>query len=192
MARRRGAELVIGTIGRLVPIKGIVYLVRALALLRDLPRVRLDIVGSGPELPALEHEVRVRNLVGRVRFLGWQADIAAPLATWDVYVQPSVLDTFPVATIEATAAGLPVVATTAGGFPELVEDGQSGWLVPPRDLCSASRPVALCLLLDKALRDRMGMPGRQSAGTGLGSISLGRRMVREISNIYDEVLAVAR
>jgi glycosyltransferase involved in cell wall biosynthesis len=178
-------EAVLGTAGRLVPLKGITYLIRALALLlRDISNVRLEIAGSGPDRDLLENEVQLHGLQNRVRFLGWQADLACAMAAWDVYVQPSVGEPFGIAALEAMAASLPVVATRDGGLPELVEDGRTGWLVPPRD------PVTLAdrlhaLLLNPAQRRGMGAAGRVRARANF-SVD---RMVKSISTIYDEVLA---
>jgi glycosyltransferase involved in cell wall biosynthesis len=129
------AEIVIGTAGRLVELKGIEYLIRAVAALRnDFPALRLEIAGSGPHRVKLEEEVARTDLAGRVRFLGWIDDIGSVLSRWDVFVLPSLEEGFPVAALDAMAAGLPVVATAVGGVPELIEDGKSGWLIPSRDV----------------------------------------------------------
>jgi glycosyltransferase involved in cell wall biosynthesis len=176
-------DLVVGTAARLVPMKGIVYLIRALALLKDIANVRLEIAGSGPERLDLEHEVQANGLGDRVRFLGWRTDVAALLAGWDVYVQPSLGEPFGIAAMEAMAACLPVVATSAGGLLELVVHGRTGWLVPPGD------PVALAdrlrvLLIDRNVRHRMGAAGRERAIQAFSN----DRMIQTISDIYDEVL----
>ena len=181
---RTSSKTVLGTAGRLVPLKGIVYLIRALSVLRkNIPGVHLEIAGSGPEQSALEHEISLQRLEDCVCFLGWQTDLRRLMATWDVYVQPSLGEPFGITALEAMAAGLPVVATAAGGLPELVEHGRTGWLVPPRD------PVALAdrlraLLLHPDQRHSMGSAGRARARE---MFSLDR-MVRDISSIYDEVL----
>jgi len=181
---RISGNTVLGTAGRLVPLKGIIYLIRALAVLhKDSPGVRLEIAGSGPERSALEHEIHLQRLEDRVSFLGWQAELERLMATWDIYVQPSLGEPFGIAALEAMAAGLPVVATAAGGLPELVEDGRTGWLVPPCD------PVALAdrirvLLLNPDQQRSMGSAGRKRAREAF-SVD---RMVNEISSIYDELL----
>lgn len=184
MTPRIPGETALGTAGRLVPLKGIVYLIRALAVLhRDIPGVRLEIAGSGPERPALEHEVQSHGLGDRVRFLGWRTDLGPLMETWDVYVQPSLGEPFGIAALEAMAVGLPVVATAAGGLPELVEDGRTGWLVPPRDSGALAERLR-ALLLNPDQRHIMGSAGRARAKQ---TFSLDR-MVREFSRIYDEVL----
>ena len=106
------------------------------------------------------------------------------MAGWDIYVQPSVVDPFPIATIEAMAEGLPVIATNTGGLPELVQEGQTGWLVSPADPAALADRIR-ALLLDPERRRRMG-----SAGLARVRVSFSvDRMVRTISNIYDELLA---
>jgi len=179
---------VIGTAGRLVPIKGIVYLIRALASLkRDIPDLRLEIAGSGPERTTIETEVRLHGLTDCVTFLDWQVELAPVFARWDVFVLPSLEEGFGIAALEAMAAGLPVVATAVGGIPELVEDGRTGWLVPPAD------PDALAdrlrdLLLDPERRRAMGAAGRARARE---SFSV-ERMAAAISEIYDRLLETRR
>jgi glycosyltransferase involved in cell wall biosynthesis len=129
------AEIVVGTAGRLVELKGIEYLIRAVAALRnDFPTLRLEIAGFGPQRVRLEEEVARTDLAGRVKFLGWIDDIGSVLSRWDVFVLPSLEEGFPVAALDAMAAGLPVIASSVGGVPELIEDEKSGWLVPPRDV----------------------------------------------------------
>jgi glycosyltransferase involved in cell wall biosynthesis len=179
------SEVVVGTAGRLVPLKGNVYLIRALgSLCREFPNLRLEIAGSGPERPALEQEVHSQHLEDRIRFLGWQPNLLPLMMGWDIYAQPSLGEPFGIAALEAMSVGLPVVATAAGGLPELVEHGRTGWLVPP------SNPQALAkrlrgLMVDPEQRRHMGAAGRARARE---SFSMAR-MVGVISSIYDEVLA---
>ncbi len=175
---------VIGTACRLVPLKGVVHLVRALPSLRaEFPELRLEVAGAGPELGAIQNQVSALGLAGRVRFLGWQADLGSVLAGWDIFAQPSLQEAAPVALLEAMAAGLPVVASAVGGVPEILEDGRTGWLVPPAD------PVALAERLGALLRDperrrAMGGAGRERARQNFSV----ERMVAEISRIYDGIV----
>lgn len=176
---------ILGTASRLVPLKGIVYLIRTMALLRaEFPDLRLEIAGSGPERAALEEEIGGLGLADRVRFLGWQADLERVLAGWDVFVQPSLKEGFPLAALEAMASGLPVVATSVGGLPELVENGRTGWLVPPAD------PGALAdrlrkLLLNADERRAMGAAGRRRVRERFSV----EQMVSGIARVYDRILA---
>lgn len=178
------AGSVIGTAGRLVPIKGLTYLVRALASLRDeVPDIRLEIAGSGPEREPLEKEVHSLRLTDHVTFLGWQRDLEAVMPRWDVFVLPSLEEGFGMAALEAMAAGLPVVATAVGGVPELVEDGRTGWLVPPADSDALAGRLRT-LLLHPELRRALGAAGRTRARQHFSM----DQMVARIAEIYDRIL----
>ncbi len=182
--RQEDRRRVIGAACRLVALKGIVHLLRAVASLRSqVPDLGLEIAGAGPEQGALETETRRLGLTEVVAFLGWQTEVEALMARWDVFALPSLEEGFPIAGLEAMAAGLPVVGTTVGGIPELVEDGTTGYLVRPGDalaLADCLRP----LLLDQSLRQRMGEAGRLRVQEHFTA----ERMVGEISEIYDRLL----
>lgn len=180
-----GTGMALGTAGRLVPMKGIVHLIRALALVRQrVPDVRLYIAGSGPEQPALESEARSLGILDAVTFLGWRGDLPRVLKSWDLYVQPSVMEPFGVAAMEAMAAGLPVVATAAGGLPELVEEGRTGRLVPPANPTLLADRIAE-LLLNPEQRKTLGTAGRARVREKFSV----QRMVAAISDLYDQLLA---
>ena len=104
------------------------------------------------------------NLSDQVVFLGLRDDVAALLRTSQLHIHPSHTESLPIGVIEAMSAGLPVVATSVGGIPELVVDGETGFLVPPAD------PPALCaalerLITDAALRRRFGLAAEHRAKT---------------------------
>ncbi|MGH7428016.1 MAG: glycosyltransferase family 4 protein [Candidatus Methylomirabilaceae bacterium] len=181
--QRRGR--VVGTACWLTPIKGVRHLIAAIAVLRpSMPDVRLEIAGAGPDQSALESEVRLQGLEESVKFLGWQEEIGSVMARWDVYAQPSLEEGFGLAVLEAMAAGLPVVASRVGGLPELVEEGRTGWLVPP------ANPAALAerlrqLLLDPAERHAFGEAGRARAR----DVFSPQRMVASMAAVYDDLVA---
>lgn len=177
---------VIGAACRLVPLKGILDLIRAVASLSpEFPTLRLEIAGDGPQREELEKEAGRLNLTGRVHFLGWQRDLSSIFRGWDIFAMPSLTEGLPMATLEAMAEGLPVVATSVGGLPELVEDGQTGYIVPPSDVTALSGRLRL-LILDSKLRRTMGAAGRERARDHFSA----DRMVREIAAIYDSLLRV--
>lgn len=177
---RPGRSAVIGTACRLVAIKGLQYLLQAIARLRaEFPEVRLEIAGSGVLQADLERQVHELGLAKSVTFLGWQPDMAAAMSRWNVYVQPSIDEGFGIAALEAMATGLPVVATGVGGTLELVQDGATGWLVPPRDPAALAGRIGM-LLGDEHLRRRMGHAGRRRAGDCFAE----HRMVGETAAIY--------
>jgi glycosyltransferase involved in cell wall biosynthesis len=176
----------LGVASRLVPIKGIVDLIRALALLRrDVEDIRLEIAGAGPEQTALQQEVRTLGLDNVVAFVGWQPDIWPWLARWDILVQPSHAEGFGMAALEAMAAGLPVVASSVGGLPELIEDGRTGYVVPPSDPATLAARLRH-LVLHADLREAMGAAGRTRVRQHFGP----QRMAAEIAAVYDRLLSV--
>ena len=173
-SQRDPAWLTLGIVKTLAPKYGVDLLLRAFAaLLRD-PRVqaaeqsparpcRLLIVGDGPqraELVALAAELGIAE---RTRFVGAvpHADVPAWLNRFDLYAAPSRLDSesFGVAVIEAGACALPVVVSDVGGLPEVVRDGETG-LVVARDDVPALQAALTRLILDPALRERLGAAGR--------------------------------
>jgi glycosyltransferase involved in cell wall biosynthesis len=175
---------VLGTAGRLAKIKGIADLFHALAALRvEMPDISLEIAGSGPERASLETEVRRLGLGNHVRFLGWRSDLPAVFGGWDVFVQPSLDEGLPIATIEAMAAGIPVVACAVGGIPELVEDEVTGFLVPSRGVLEMTDRLR-SLLSDPERRRRMGSAARRRVENRFSV----KQMISEITEVYDEIL----
>lgn len=130
----RNDDFVVGTVGRLDPVKDQGALIDAVAhMCATLPHTRLLIIGDGPERERLERQIVARGLSERAVMLGQRTDVHALLPVLDVFVLPSLGEGLCNTILEAMAAGRPVVATRVGGNPELVTDGQSGFLVPPRD-----------------------------------------------------------
>jgi colanic acid/amylovoran biosynthesis glycosyltransferase len=139
---KTGERLELITIGSLQPYKGQKYLIEAGALLRKrgIP-FYLKIIGSGEERSNLEDHIKDRNLLDCVKLLGpkTQQEVSALLQTAHCYVQPSIItrsgkmEGIPVSIMEAMATELPVIATAISGIPELVKDGDTGYLVDPAD-----------------------------------------------------------
>ncbi|MCC1491149.1 glycosyltransferase [Cognatishimia sp. F0-27] len=147
-------------VGRLAGVKGLPVLLEALHAL-DMPGLRVSLVGDGPDRAALEAECARLGLADRVSFLGYrsQSEVAELLAEADVFVLPSFAEGVPVVLMEALASGVPVVCTRIAGVAELVEQDQSGVLVPPGD--SAALAAAMQrLLADPHLRRLMGAAGQ--------------------------------
>lgn len=126
--------LVIGTLGRLTPIKGQADLVQAFAQVRrQVEEAWLLLVGEGEEHAALETLARQLEVEDRVVFAGWREEVPAALRAMDIFAFPSLNEGMGKALVEAMYAGLPVVATRVGGIPELIGEGTEGLLVPPRE-----------------------------------------------------------
>ena len=151
----------IGTVGRLVRFKGHKYLLDALVRLRHShPTVRLLIVGGGPERDTLERYAQERGLVEAAMFLGHRADVADLLVAMELFILPSEAEDFGRVLLEAMATGRPVVATAAGGVPEVVEANVTGLLVEPADAAALAEAVST-LLADPRRAQAMGQAGRQ-------------------------------
>ncbi len=180
-------KLLIVSVGRIEPLKGQIHLVEACGRIREsLPEFRLLFVGDTVD-PAYRRECEAmasaRGIARQVVFAGERDDIAGILGEADIFAFPSLYEAFPRAVIEAMGAGLPVVVTDAGGCPEAVEEGQSGFVVP----AGASESLAnriLQLGKDRGLRCRMGDRGRQRAKT-LFDI---RENARKTEGLYNEIL----
>jgi len=178
---------VVGAIARMEPQKGLSYLIEAFRLLRESGReARLWLVGDGPLRGRLESSVRNAGLADGVSFLGRRRDVPALLNRMDVVALPSLWEGLPNVMIEALAAGRCVVATAVDGTPEVVEDGRTGLLVPPRDRRALAAALAR-LLDDEPLRRRMGAAGRARVEREFRM----ERMVEETARVYRELAAPA-
>ncbi len=150
---REGA--LIGIVATLRSWKGHRYLFEAFAGLADRG-ARLVVVGDGPQREALEALAKELGIAGRVRFAGNQADVAPWMRALDLFCLPSYANEgVPQALMQAMACGLPVVSTPVGSIAEIVQDGDTGRLVPPED-AQALRAALEALLADEALRARLG------------------------------------
>ncbi|WP_425230069.1 glycosyltransferase family 4 protein [Sphingomonas sp.] len=153
-------ELAIGFLGRLVKEKGLDVFVEVLAELRarGVPH-RALIVGEGPARDWFQQQVP------EAVFAGFQSgdDLGRAVASMDVFFNPSVTETFGNVTLEAMAAGVPVVAARATGAIDLVDEGETGFLVPPRD-CAAYADAIGRIQADPALHARLGAAGHRKAG----------------------------
>lgn len=170
----------IGSVGRLVPIKDHATLLR---VMEHLPEVHLAIVGDGELRSQLETEVAARRLTARVHFTGWRRDLPTVLADLDAVVLTSLNEGTPVAVIEALAAGRPVVATDVGGVRHVVVHGWTGLLAPARDDRAIADRVAT-LLADPTASARLSSAGRRDVSDRFGEA----RLVEEVRKLYEDLL----
>jgi sugar transferase (PEP-CTERM/EpsH1 system associated) len=150
---------VVATVGRLVPVKDHMTLIEAMALIRRDLNVTLVIAGDGPLRESLAARAAERGIDDRVRFLGHRPDVESVLRAADVFVLSSESEGLSNTILEAMASGLPVVATRVGGADEMVLDGETGVLLPPRsprELADALESV----LNNPARSTAMGAAGR--------------------------------
>src|SRR5262249_30683267 len=155
------SDLAVLALGRLIPMKGFDVLVEAVAA-ADVPGLRLLVVGDGSERSKLEARTTELGLAETTIFTGAVAAGAVPdfLAAADVVAVPSIhfegyVDGLPNVALEGMAAGRPLVASRAGGLPELVRPGETGLLVPERDVKALAEAIET-LARDAELRERMG------------------------------------
>jgi sugar transferase (PEP-CTERM/EpsH1 system associated) len=151
-----GGARVIGTVGRLTPVKCQDLLLRAFARVREaVPGAHLIIVGDGPLKQELEGLAGELGVAGAAHFLGYQAEPQRYAQLFDVFALTSASEGIPQALLEASAAGIPAVASRVGGIPEVIEDGRTGWLFPPGDVAALTRGI-LRFLTDRELARRIG------------------------------------
>ena len=150
-------------VARLVERNGVDDLIDAIALL-ERGRYQLEIVGTGPHEAALRERVRRLGLEGVVRFTGWleHREVARRCREADLFTLAPWVESFGNAFVEALASGLPIVASTAGGIPELVEHGRHGMLVPPRRPRELAHAISY-LAADPRLRAEIGKRNRADA-----------------------------
>jgi glycosyltransferase involved in cell wall biosynthesis len=134
----------------------------AVDVLRRFPDAEFEIVGGGPELEALLSRADARRMSHAFTFLGHRDDVPARLAQADLFVLPSRSEAFPNAVLEAMAAGLPIVASGVGGILELIDNGRTGFLVPPGEpqpladrICRLMANPSLAARLGDAARDEV-------------------------------------
>jgi glycosyltransferase involved in cell wall biosynthesis len=150
---------VVGNIAALVPHKGQRHLIEAAhVVVQKMPDVRFVILGEGELRDALERLVKEHHLEKHVLLPGFRTDVLGCLKSFDVFVMSSVTEGLGTSLLDAMACSRPIVATRTGGIPEVVDDGVTGLLVPPRDEAALADAI-VDLLGDAARRQRMGEAG---------------------------------
>jgi glycosyltransferase involved in cell wall biosynthesis len=172
--------------GRLTVQKNPLLMLRAFAALAD-SRAHLVLAGEGPLRQRIEEEVRSSGLGDKVHLLGYRPDIRECLASSDVFLLSSDWEGHPLGAMEAMACGLPVVATTVGGVPELIESGLHGLLVPPDDALALTGAMRFMLERPQE-RAAMAQASRRRAAA---DFSL-EKMVRAYDELYRTSLAAVR
>jgi glycosyltransferase involved in cell wall biosynthesis len=174
---------VVGNVGALVPHKGQRYLIEAAHLVvQQLPDVRFVILGEGELREHLERLVREHHLEKHVLLPGFRVDVLGCIKGFDVFVMSSVTEGLGTSLLDAMACSRAIVATKAGGIPEVVEDGVTGILVEPRD----HRGLAAAIV--KLIKDEQGRQRMATAGfERVSSKFTVERMVAETAKVYARV-----
>lgn len=178
-------SLLIGAIGNLYPVKGHIYLVRAMPeILQRHPGAHVVLLGRGGELEHLREESKALGVEKHIHLLGYREDTAKWLEVMDVYVQPSLNEGLPLALLEAMNAGVPVVVTAVGGMPEVVVAGQTGLTVAPNSSDELAHAIVK-VLGDRNLAVKVGLAGEQQVRANFSLES----MIAGYRNVYSELLA---
>jgi glycosyltransferase involved in cell wall biosynthesis len=158
-------ERIILTVGRMSAEKGHADLLHAVALLRekDLPGFRVVLVGDGPEQENLQQLASRLGITPLIVRTGFQRNVAPYYGIADIFVLPSHSEGSPNVVLEAMAAGLPIVATSVGGVPEIIENGRTGILVSSRNPAALAEALKTVLSSDEA-HDRLGTAAKQEVG----------------------------
>lgn len=180
------------SVGRLSGEKGHLVLIEALAQVITRGRTcRLVMVGDGPLRPAIEHRCRELGIERFVTITGWQSGEA--IREWLInsraLILPSFAEGLPVVIMESLALGRPVIATWVAGVPELVRDGQTGWLVPAGDATSLAQTMEACLTLTSAQTTAIGTAGRITVRKAHDAKIEGQKLVVLLQSICGKATA---
>ena len=177
-------RFVVGWIGRMTGVKRTNDVLLALKRLREQDvDAALCMVGDGPDREPIERRASELGIVRHCYFLGYQEEVAPYYAVFDAMILPSGNEGTPVSAIEALASGRPVVATRVGGVPDVVRDGEDGFLVEPGDVEQLAARLAQ-LARDPELRERMGHAGRERV---LPRYAVDR-LIDDVDRLYRELL----
>jgi glycosyltransferase involved in cell wall biosynthesis len=175
--------LFIGAIGRLVWQKGFEHLVQAMQeVLKEIPPTKVLIVGEGPLRNDLEGLARKLKIERDIIFAGFRKDVEGILSAIDVLVVPSLLEGFPMITLEGMAVAKPIIATRIDGIKEQIVDAESGILIPPGDPDAIAEAI-LRLNADKELAQSLGLEGRRRVEKEFTV----ERMVSETEKVYQSL-----
>jgi glycosyltransferase involved in cell wall biosynthesis len=149
-------------VGRLAPGKDYPNMIRAFRRVLDqMPDVRLLVVGKGPLVDEVQQQIQDAELEGHVSLLGERKDVPNLMNAADAHVMSSAWEGAPMVLLEASASGLPVVATDVGGNAELIRDGETGIIVPPGDHEALADGMLRLLRMTEEQRAEMGRTGRE-------------------------------
>jgi glycosyltransferase involved in cell wall biosynthesis len=180
----RGSRFVVGWIGRMTAVKRTDVVLEAFRRLKEngVDAV-LCMVGDGPDRRSVEDLARQLGIMRECLFPGYQEEVGPFFAAFDVFVLPSGNEGTPVTAIEALASGCPVVATRVGGVPDVVSDGEDGFLVEPGDVGQLAARLAE-LANDRQLLARMGAAGRGRMQTRYAV----DRLIDDVDQLYRDLL----
>jgi L-malate glycosyltransferase len=172
---------VVGNVAALAPHKGHQHLIEAAVLVvREVPDARFVVVGDGEQRAALEKQIRDKHLERHVFLAGFRPDVLELVRSFDLFATCPIHEGMCLPLVDAMAAGKPAVASRAGGIPEVMIDGETGFLVEPRDHQAMAERIVM-LLRDDALRRRMGAAAHARARAHFTI----ETMVRGVASVYE-------
>src|SRR6476646_1685750 len=182
-----GDRFVVGWVGRMTAVKRTDDVLEAFRLVREQGvDACLCLVGDGPDRERIERRAAELGVIRDTLFLGYQEDVAPYYAAFDALVLPSANEGTPVSVIEALAAETPVVATRVGGVPDVVREGEEGFLVDAGDTAELAERLTR-LAGDPQLRRRLGKSGRERVVKRYAV----DRLLDDIDSLYEELLRAA-
>ncbi len=181
---KNGKYPVVGTVSRITFVKGHEYLIRAMPkIISVFPSARLRIVGTGPLLKRMKKFALSLGLEKHIDFPGFVEELSKEFAAMDVFVLPSLTEGFPLSLLEAMSAGIPVVASRAGGIPEIVEHGTTGFLVPARDHAALTNTI-ISLLTNLENTKNIALCARKRIAQQFSP----ERYIYKLGKLYQELL----
>ncbi|MBL7084451.1 MAG: glycosyltransferase family 4 protein, partial [Candidatus Aminicenantes bacterium] len=154
-------SLIIGTVGRLVPVKGHEFLIKAAKyIISKYPEAFFVFTGDGPLEQNLKRQALELGINNNIIFLGWRSDAARIISVYDIFALPSLNEGMGRVLAEAMALGKPIVASNVGGIPDLVTHGKNGFLVPVRNSEKLAKYIQI-LIKNKEQREKMGQVGKE-------------------------------
>ncbi|MFN3550198.1 MAG: glycosyltransferase family 4 protein [Endomicrobiia bacterium] len=184
-------SIIIGTVARLEPVKGIKYFIDAIPFIlnsENLQPIVFLIVGDGTERKILELKTKKLNIEDKVVFTGMRDDVVDLISLMDIYVQPSVNEGMGKTIVMACMLAKPVVATKIQGIPSIIIDNKTGLLVPAKDSLKLAQAI-LKLIKDKNLRYQLGQNAKMFVSEtveGFPKFSV-ERMIYLLEKLYNEL-----
>lgn len=177
------SDIVIGTIGRLVPEKGYTFLLNsAKSICKKYPNAKFIFIGDGPLRAKLQRQVEALSLQSNVIFLGKRNDIAGLFSVMDIFVLSSISEGFPMVLLEAMAAGKPIIATRVGEIPNIINGGDSGLLVPPQDSIALTSAIEI-FLRDKQKANAMALAARNEVSVNYSSSQMALKYIEHYKKL---------
>ena len=181
-------SFILGTIGRLMPVKGYEYLLKAFKLLQDKhDNLVLLIIGDGPERDALESLAQDLKISAKVVFYGFTENVSAMMGLFGIFILSSLSEGISLSLLEAMAAGIPAVVTSVGGNPEVISHNKTGLLVPPRNEYALAEACSI-LLTDQKFRSQLSLNGQHNVAQRFTK----KAMAGMVSNLYRELIDSTR